>query len=109
MHEGNGGQSGTATDSDKDSNAVSTLELKDGVWHMAEPKDYPLNEYSVGSWLDAVSGANQEMVVEESPKDVEKYGLGDAATRLDIKVKDGREFKLAIGSQLPAGMRTMCK
>ncbi|MCM3134610.1 DUF4340 domain-containing protein [Paenibacillus polysaccharolyticus] len=99
LHEGTEDKSGTGSDSD----AVSTLELKDGVWHMTEPKNYPLNEYSVGSWLDAMSSADQEMVVEESPKDVEKYGLGAAATRLDIKLKDGREFKIAIGSQLPAG------
>lgn len=99
LHEGTEDKSGTGTDSD----AVSTLELKDGIWHMTEPKNYPLNEYSVGSWLDAMSSADQEMVVEESPKDVEKYGLGTAATRLDIKVKDGREFKIAIGNQLPAG------
>nr|WP_186809758.1 DUF4340 domain-containing protein [Paenibacillus xylanexedens] len=99
LHEGTEDKSGTGTDSD----AVSTLELKDGIWHMTEPKNYPLNEYSVGSWLDAMSSADQEMVVEESPKDVEKYGLGNAATRLDIKVKDGREFKIAIGNQLPAG------
>lgn len=99
LHEGTGDKSGTGSDSD----AVSTLELKDGVWHMTEPKNYPLNEYSVGSLLDAISSADQEMIVEESPKDLEKYGLGSAATRLDIKVEDGREFKLAIGSQLPAG------
>ncbi|GGH61537.1 hypothetical protein GCM10008014_37100 [Paenibacillus silvae] len=81
----------------------STLERKDGIWQMSQPKGYPLNEYSVGSWLDALSGADQEMVVEESPKDVEKYGLGSTATTLDIKVKDGRELKLVIGNQLPAG------
>ncbi|WP_186375581.1 DUF4340 domain-containing protein [Paenibacillus xylanexedens] len=111
LHEGTkdkpGTGTGTGTDAGTDagtgSDAVSTLELKDGVWHMTEPKDYPLNEYSVGSWLDAISSADQEMVVEESPKDVAKYGLGTTATRLDIKAKDGQEFKLAIGSQLPAG------
>jgi hypothetical protein len=81
----------------------STLERKDGIWQMSQPKGYPLNEYSVGSWLDALSGADQEMVVEESPKDVEKYGLGSTATTLDIKVKDGRELKLVIGNLLPAG------
>lgn len=85
----------------------STLERKDGIWQMSQPKGYPLNEYSVGSWLDALSGADQEMVVEESPKDVEKYGLGSTATTLDIKVKDGRELKLVIGNQLPAGMHIM--
>lgn len=99
LHEGSGEKSGTGTDSD----AVSTLELKDGVWHMTDPKDYPLNEYSVGSWLEAVSSADQEMVVEEAPKDVEKYGLSNSATHLEIKVKDGREFQIAIGSELPAG------
>ncbi|MGQ8874891.1 DUF4340 domain-containing protein [Paenibacillus sp. TSA_86.1] len=103
LHEGTGEQSGTDKTASTGANAVSTLELQDGVWHMAEPKGYPLNEYSVGSWLDALSSADQEMVVEESPKDVEKYALGNKATRLDIKTKDGREFKLAIGSQLPAG------
>ncbi|WP_434749642.1 DUF4340 domain-containing protein [Paenibacillus amylolyticus] len=103
LHEGTGEQSGTDKTASTGANAVSTLELQDGVWRMAEPKGYPLNEYSVGSWLDALSSADQEMVVEESPKDVEKYGLGNKAIRLDIKTKDGREFKLAIGSQLPAG------
>ncbi|WKL03593.1 hypothetical protein Q0F98_08935 [Paenibacillus amylolyticus] len=47
----------------------STLSLENGVWQMVEPKAYPLNGYSVSSWLDALSGANQELVVEESPTD----------------------------------------
>ncbi|MBR2565503.1 MAG: DUF4340 domain-containing protein [Paenibacillus sp.] len=97
LHEGSEDQS------DADTAVVSTLEVQDGNWHMTEPKDYPLNEYSVSSWLDALSSADQEMVVEESPKDVGKYGLDNTATRLDIRLKDGREFKLVIGSQLPTG------
>ncbi|WKL03592.1 DUF4340 domain-containing protein [Paenibacillus amylolyticus] len=32
----------------------------------------------------------------------DKYGLGTDATRMDIKLKDNREIKLAIGGQLPA-------
>ncbi|MBB6020699.1 hypothetical protein HNR77_001761 [Paenibacillus sp. JGP012] len=104
LHEGAADKSVTGTDTNANaSNAVSTLERKDGIWQMSQPKGYPLNEYSVGSWLDALSGADQEMVVEESPKDVEKYGLGSTATTLDIKVKDGRELKLVIGNLLPAG------
>lgn len=80
----------------------STLELENGVWQMVEPKAYPLNGYSVSNWLDALSGANQELVVEETPTDLDKYGLGTDATRMDIKLKDNREIKLAIGGQLPA-------
>ncbi|MCW3794949.1 DUF4340 domain-containing protein [Paenibacillus sp. LS1] len=82
--------------------ASSTLTLENGVWQMIEPKAYPLNGYSVSSWLDALSGANQELVVEEAPTDLNKYGLGTDATRLEIKLKDNREVKLAIGGQLPA-------
>lgn len=82
--------------------ASSTLTLEHGVWQMVEPKAYPLNGYSVSSWLDALSGANQEMVVEEAPADLDKYGLGTDATRMDIQLKDHREIKLAIGGQLPA-------
>ncbi|WP_433746652.1 DUF4340 domain-containing protein [Paenibacillus amylolyticus] len=80
----------------------STLELENGVWQMVEPKAYPLNGYSVSSWLDALSGANQELVVEETTTDLDKYGLGTDATRMDIKLKDNREIKLAIGGLLPA-------
>ncbi|CAI6083013.1 hypothetical protein PAECIP112173_03760 [Paenibacillus sp. JJ-100] len=97
LHEGSKEQPGA------DKTVVSTLEVQDGNWHMTEPKDYPLNEYSVSSWLDALSSADQEMVVEESPKDMGKYGLDNTATRLDIRLKDGRELKLVIGSQLPTG------
>lgn len=82
--------------------ATSTLTLENGVWQMVEPKAYPLNGYSVNSWLDALSGANQELVVEEAPTDLNKYGLGTDATRMDIKLKDNREIKLTIGGQLPA-------
>ncbi|UPK42955.1 DUF4340 domain-containing protein [Paenibacillus pabuli] len=82
--------------------ASSHLELKNGVWHMVEPKAYPLNGYTVSSWLDALSGADQEMVVEEEPKDLDKYGLGADATLLDIQLKDNRQIKLSIGGQLPA-------
>lgn len=80
----------------------SALELKDGVWSMVEPKAYPLNGYTISSWLEALSGADQELVVEETPTDLEKYGLGSNATRLDIKLKDSRDITLTIGGQLPA-------
>jgi len=80
----------------------SQLELKNGVWSMVEPKAYPLNGYTVSSWLDALSGADQELVVEEEPKDLDKYGLGAEATLLDIQLKDNREIKLSIGGKLPA-------
>ncbi|WP_405157828.1 DUF4340 domain-containing protein [Paenibacillus sp. FSL H8-0283] len=90
------------TEATSDAAATSTLTLENGVWQMVEPKAYPLNGYSVSSWLDALSGANQELVVEEAPTDLDKYGLGTDATRMDIKLKDNREIKLAIGGQLPA-------
>lgn len=80
----------------------SQLELKNGVWSMVEPKSYPLNGYTVSSWLDALSGANQELVVEEEPKNLDKYGLGSDAALLDIQLKDNREIKLSIGGKLPA-------
>ncbi|WP_433921851.1 DUF4340 domain-containing protein [Paenibacillus taichungensis] len=80
----------------------SQLELKNGVWSMVEPKAYPLNGYTVSSWLDALSGADQELVVEKEPKDLDKYGLGSDATLLDIQLNDNREIKLSIGGQLPA-------
>lgn len=90
------------TEETSDVAATSTLTLENGVWQMVEPKAYPLNGYSVSSWLDALSDANQELVVEEAPKDLNKYGLGTDARRMDIKLKDNREIKLAIGGQLPA-------
>ncbi|MEC0126199.1 DUF4340 domain-containing protein [Paenibacillus pabuli] len=82
--------------------STSQLELKNGIWNMVEPKDYPLNGYTVSSWLDALSGADQEMVVEEKPKDLDKYGLGTNAALLDIQLNDNRVIKLTIGGQLPA-------
>ncbi|MFC9711791.1 DUF4340 domain-containing protein [Paenibacillus sp. NPDC056933] len=82
--------------------STSKLELKNGIWNMVEPKAYPLNGYIVSSWLDALSGADQEMVVEEEPKDLDKYGLGTNATLLDIQLNDNRVIKLTIGGQLPA-------
>ncbi|MCG7380504.1 DUF4340 domain-containing protein [Paenibacillus sp. ACRSA] len=80
----------------------SQLKLEQGVWQMVEPKAYPLNGYAVSNLLDALSAADQELVVEESPTNVEKYGLGTDAARLDIQLKDQRKIELIIGGQLPA-------
>lgn len=90
------------TDEDASSSLSAQLELKDGVWSMVEPKAYPINGYTISSWLDALSGAEQELVVEETPTDLEKYGLGSTAALLDIKTKDSRDIILKIGGQLPA-------
>lgn len=90
------------TEEEASSSPSTQLELKDGVWSMVEPKAYPLNGYTVSSWLDALSGAEQELVVEEAPTDLEKYGLGSTASHLDIKTKDSRDITLKIGGQLPA-------
>ncbi|MGF9699884.1 DUF4340 domain-containing protein [Paenibacillus sp. MABNR03] len=90
------------TEAEASPSSSAQLELKDGVWSMVEPKAYPLNGYTISSWLEALSGADQELVVEETPTDLEKYGLGSSATRLDIKLKDNRTITLTIGGQLPA-------
>lgn len=90
------------TDAPASSSSSAQLELKDGVWSMVEPKAYPLNGYTISSWLEALSGAEQELIVEETPTDLEKYGLGASAARLDIKTKDSRDITLTIGGQLPA-------
>ncbi|OPG97668.1 hypothetical protein B2I21_14010 [Chryseobacterium mucoviscidosis] len=98
-------QSITIHDNNADTSGASKpsqLELKNGVWSMVEPKAYPLNGYAVSSWLDALSGADQELIVEEEPKDLDKYGLGADATLLDIQLKDNSVIKLSIGGQLPA-------
>ncbi|HBU85983.1 MAG TPA: DUF4340 domain-containing protein [Paenibacillus sp.] len=98
-------QSITIHDNNADTSGASKpsqLELNNGVWSMVEPKAYPLNGYAVSSWLDALSGADQELIVEEEPKDLDKYGLGADATLLDIQLKDNRKIKLSIGGQLPA-------
>lgn len=98
-------QSITIHDNNADTSGASKpsqLELKNGVWSMVEPKAYPLNGYAVSSWLDALSGADQELIVEEETKDLDKYGLGADATLLDIQLKDNSVIKLSIGGQLPA-------
>ncbi|WP_145409271.1 DUF4340 domain-containing protein [Paenibacillus xylanexedens] len=84
------------------SEETSQLKLEQGVWHMVEPKAYPLNGYAVSSLLDALSAADQDLVVEETPTNVEKYGLGTNAAKLDIQLKDQRKIELTIGGQLPA-------
>ncbi|WP_440112231.1 DUF4340 domain-containing protein [Paenibacillus sp. QZ-Y1] len=96
IHDIHADASGTAESS------TSQLELKNGVWSMVEPKAYPLNGYTVSSWLDVLSSADQELIVEAEPTDLDKYGLGSNAATLNIKLKDNREITLVIGGQLPA-------
>lgn len=91
-----------SSESGSSSSAASKLELKEGVWTMTEPESYPLNGYAVSSWLDSLSAAEQEMVVEEQPQDLEKYGLGQSASRIGIGLKDGKQLTVTIGGQLPA-------
>ncbi|GGO03343.1 DUF4340 domain-containing protein [Saccharibacillus kuerlensis] len=72
-------------------------------WTFTEPQNYPVNPYSVESWLDTLTSAQQGDVVEESPEDVSRYGIDAAKKGITLTKENGEVVTIGIGDALPTG------
>lgn len=79
------------------------LVKKGDEWSFTEPDNYPVNPYSVDSWLSALTSAEQGGVVEEAPEDAARYGLDVSQKGVTVTEENGTVVTLAIGDKLPTG------
>ncbi|MFB5267235.1 DUF4340 domain-containing protein [Paenibacillus enshidis] len=82
---------------------VEMIKQNDG-WVMKLPHAYPLNSYAVDNWLNALEAATTGDIIEEQPKNPEKYGIGGQhGWNITVTGNEGAVHKLAVGSTLPSG------
>ena len=77
---------------------VMTFEKKDDTWIYQEDSEFPLDEDSVSSKMNSLSGISVDRVL-ESPEDLAEYGLEEPKLEITVEKTDGSSFTLSIGDK----------
>ena len=70
-----------------------------GQWIWADLPDFPLDDTSVRTTLDLLTGMQPQQTLTE-PEDLEQYGLDDPVMTLTAGLDDGSELTAAIGRKV---------
>lgn len=73
----------------------------DGKWRITEPKQYKADESSVNSMVSNLASLNADQVVAEKNTDWTSYGLEPGKLKIDVSLKDGKQYKLTLGDDAP--------
>lgn len=85
------------------SGAPTVLKKAGGSWEIVQPIQSPADQGEVSGLTSNIASAEIQRVVEENPRDLKQYGLGEP--RVDIGFKTGgKEFPhLQLGDKTPTG------
>lgn len=78
-----------------------------GAWEIAKPISYGADGTVVDAMLAKLAGLRVERFIEDVPEDLEIYGLDAATITIEGENKDGKRFKLEMGSM--TGTDTYCR
>lgn len=83
----------------------TTLHLleKDGAFLLSGEEAFPMDETQAELMIGAVAQLTAERIVDETPEDVEQYGLIEPEIIANLQLKDGTSFTLYLGDELLAG------
>ncbi|MEW5816222.1 MAG: DUF4340 domain-containing protein [Spirochaetota bacterium] len=79
------------------------FEKKDTGWKLAYPELDKIDNEKIGDIADAFSDLRAERVIEESPSDLDQYGLGSNRAQAEAELKDGSKIIIFIGDKTPTG------
>jgi uncharacterized protein DUF4340 len=72
-------------------------------WRITAPAAYPADQEAVSSLLGSLSNLGSDRIVEDKASDLKAYGLEDPSLTIAISAKDGKERKVLLGDDTPAG------
>ena len=74
-----------------------TLLLDGQTWKDENDSKRPINQTIVQNMINTVEEVRAIQVVNNSPEDLQEYGLGNAAIKVEVEQSDGKSLKLKIG------------
>jgi len=86
----------------KENETITFQKDEEGEWLITEPLEAKADKYEVDRLADDFSDLKIERVVEEEPKEIEKYGIPQKEISLWFKDKD-KPIKILIGMENPLG------
>ena len=82
---------------------VTLEKADDGKWRLTEPRSYKADESSVSSMVSNLGSLSADRVVAEKNTDWTTFGLDPGKLVVQVGLKDGKEKKLTLGDDVPAG------
>ncbi len=75
------------------------LEEQGGKWVIKQPVNAPANDSAVDTLIGDLSGARIERTITPSSEEIKSFGLAEPATDIKLKLKNGSEHRIRIGSK----------
>ncbi len=82
---------------------VALERADDGKWRLTEPRSYKADESGVSSMVSSLASLSADRVVAEKNTDWGTFGLDPGKLVVQIALQDGKEKKLTLGDDVPAG------
>ncbi len=78
-------------------------------WEVTKPAHYPADQDAVSAIANAMADLTSDRLIEENATDLNPFGLATPALEVSITLKGGKNQKLLIGADNPAGNATYVK
>jgi len=87
---------------------ITAVRSGDKDWKISAPRALDADSDELNRIASSAAELNRESVLEPNAADLSRFGLNPAKVMLQIKTKDGREYKIRFGSNNPTGSSTYC-
>ncbi|NLJ97273.1 MAG: DUF4340 domain-containing protein [Clostridiales bacterium] len=77
-----------------------TLVLEEDLWKSKADKDRPINQNVVSNMLSLIDEVKAERLVNESPEDIEQYGLTKPDLYIEVMQSDKKLIGISLGYQV---------
>jgi uncharacterized protein DUF4340 len=81
-----------------------TIENRDGKWMITQPFNAAADQSAVDSIARDVASARIERKLSVSTDDLKSYGLNEPAVSIDVKLNNGEEHRIRLGSKDFSGL-----
>lgn len=85
---------------------ITAVRSGDKEWKLTAPRSLDADSDELNRLAGSAAELNRESVLDPNAPDLSKFGLNPPQVRLQIKTRDGKEYKIRFGNSNPTGSST---
>jgi hypothetical protein len=86
--------------------SLTAVRVGDREWKLTAPRSLAADSEELNRMANAAAELSREGIVESQAADLGRFGLDPPQTAVELKLKDGKQYKILFGSNNPTGSST---